>query len=61
MYKGPVFPEDGKITKDWVLDLINHMKDPDNKKSSYEKYLDKIYLLQMLLKVKNIFMAKKKL
>ena len=59
MYKGPVFPEDGKITKDWVLDLINHMKDPDNKKSSYEKYLDKIYLLQMLLKVKNIFMAQK--
>ena len=35
------------------------MKDPDNKKSSYEKYLDKIYLLQMLLKVKNIFMAQK--
>ena len=59
LYKGPVFPEDGKITKDWVLDLINHMKDFDNKKSNYEKYPDKIYLLRMLLKVKNIFMAQK--
>ena len=58
-YTGPVFPEDGKITHEWVLDLIEHMKDLDNKKSYTEKYIDKVYLLQMLLKVKNIFMAQK--
>ena len=58
-YSGPVFPEDGKITKEWVLDLINHMKDPDNKKTNQEKYIDKVYLLRMLLKVKNYFMEQK--
>ena len=58
-YTGPVFPEDGKITHEWVLDLIEHMKDLENKKSNTEKYIDKVYLLQMLLKVKNIFMAQK--
>ena len=54
-YKGPVFPEDGNITKDWVIDLIERMKDLQNKKSYSEKYIDKYYLLKMLLKVKNIF------
>ena len=58
-YTGPVFPNDGKITHEWVLDLINHMKDLENKKSNAEKYIDKVYLLQMLLKVKNIFMDQK--
>ena len=58
-YKGPVFPEDGKITKEWVLDLLDRMKDPDIKKSNSEKYIDKFYLLQMLLKVKNMFMDQK--
>ena len=56
-YKGPVFPEDGKITKEWVIDLIDRMKDLDNKKSFSEKYIDKFYLLKMLLKVKQIFCA----
>ena len=58
-YKGPVFPDDGKITDEWVLDLINYMSDPDNKKLDSEKYIDKIYLLKMLLKAKNIFSAQK--
>jgi len=58
-YSGPVFPNDGKITKEWVLDLISHMKDPENKKTNKEKYIDKVYLLQMLLKVKNYFMEQK--
>ena len=35
------------------------MKDQENKKSYSEKYIDKFYLLKMLLKVKNIFMAQK--
>ena len=48
-YKGPVFPDDGKITKDWVLNLIEFMKDLENKKSLEEKYLDKINLLKLLL------------
>ena len=43
-YKGLIFPEDGKITKKWVLDLIEFMKDLQNKKSPEEKYLDKLYL-----------------
>ena len=54
-YKGPIFPEDGKITKEWVFELIDFMKDLEGKKTYKEKYIDKIYLLQMLLKVKNIF------
>ena len=58
-YKGPVFPEDGNITKEWVIDLIEHMKDLENKKAYSEKYIDKYYLLKMLLKVKNIFMEQK--
>jgi serine/threonine-protein phosphatase 5 len=58
-YVGPVFPEEGKLTHEWVLDLINHMKDPNNKKSNTEKYIDKVYLLQMLLKARNIFMEQK--
>ena len=35
------------------------MKDMENKKSNGAKYFDKVYLLQMLLKVKNIFEAQK--
>ena len=54
-YIGPIFPSDGKITKEWVLELINFMKDLENKKTYKDKYIDKIYLLQMLLKSKNIF------
>ena len=53
-YKGPVFPDDGKITKDWVLNLIEFMKDLENKKSLEEKYLDKINLLKLLLKGKQV-------
>ena len=54
-YEGPVFPNDGKITKDWVLNLIDFMKDLNNTKSKNEKYLDKVYFLKMLSKVKKIF------
>ena len=53
-YKGPIFPEDGKITKKWVLDLIEFMKDLQSKKSHEEKYLDKLYLLRMISKAKSI-------
>ena len=59
LYKGPIFPSDGKITKEWILALINSMKDLNNKKANKEKYIDKIYLLQMLSKVKEIFNEKK--
>ena len=58
-YTGPVFPDDGNITKEWVMDLIERMKDLENKKSNSEKYIDKIYLLKMLLKAKNIFYEQK--
>lgn len=58
-YTGPVFPDDGKITKEWVIDLIERMKDLDNKKTHSEKYIDKVYLLKMLLKVKNMFYEQK--
>jgi len=53
-YKGAIFPDDGKITKEWVFELIDSMKDLDNKKSYEERYMDKIYLLKMILKAKNI-------
>ena len=53
-YKGPVFPDDGKITKEWVLNLIEFMKDLENKKSLEEKYLDKTNLLKLLLKGKQV-------
>ena len=53
-YKGAVFPDDGKITKEWVFELIDSMKDLDNKKSYEERYMDKVYLLKMILKAKNI-------
>ena len=56
LYKGPIFPNDGILTKEWVFDLIDFMKDLDNKKTYKEKYIDKIYLLQMLSKAKDIFM-----
>ena len=54
LYKGPVFPSDGNITKEWVFELIDFMKDLENKKSYEEKYIDKIYLLQMISKAKSI-------
>ena len=54
-YKGQIFPEDGKITKEWMLKLIDCMKDMNNKKSNEEKYLDKINLLKMLIEAKKIF------
>ena len=54
-YKGPIFPEDGKITKEWMLNLINFMKDPKNIKTYEEKYIDKINLLKMLIAAKKIF------
>ena len=57
-YKGPIFPSDGKITKEWLLDLIDFMKDLENKKSYQEKYIDKVYLLQMMLCAKNILIQK---
>ena len=53
-YRGPKFPADGKITKDWMLNLIDCMKDIDDKKSYEEKYLDKYNLLLMLLKAKKL-------
>ena len=53
-YKGPVFPEDGNITREWVFELMDFMKDLENKKPYEEKYIDKIYLLQMISKVKSI-------
>ena len=58
-YDGPVFPKDGKINDEWIKTLIERMKDMDMKKSNTEKYIDKAYLLQMLLKVKTIFEAQK--
>ena len=58
-YDGPAFPDDGKIDSDWVKGLIERMKDMDNKKNNTQKYIDKIYLLKMLLKVKKIFDAQK--
>ena len=36
-YKGPIFPDDGKISKEWVFDLIDYMKDLDGKKTNKEK------------------------
>jgi len=53
-YKGPVFPDDGKITKEWVLNLIEFMKDLEIEKSLEEKYLDKTNLLKLLLKGKQV-------
>ena len=54
-YKGPIFPDDGNITKEWVLNLIEYMKDLEHKKSIEEKYLNRINLLKLLIKAKNIF------
>ena len=58
-YKGPIFPNDGKIDKNWVMDVIEHLKDPNNTKKKEEKYIDQYYLLQMLLKVKQMFLEQK--
>ena len=58
-YKGPVFPIDGKITKEWVLNLIDYMKDLNKTKSYNEKYIDKVYFLQMLSKAKKILAEQK--
>ena len=54
-YKGPIFPDNGKITKEWVLELIDYMKDINNIKSYKEKYMDKLNLLKMISKTKSIF------
>ena len=54
LYKGPIFPDDGMITKEWVFELIDFMKDLDNKKTYEERYMNKIYLLKMKTKAKNI-------
>ena len=54
-FYGPVFPDDGKITIEWMLDLIDFMKDLENVKTFEEKYIDKICLIKMLSKVKEIF------
>ena len=54
-YKGPIFPDDGKITKEWVFELIDYMKDLEWKKPYKEKYLDKLNLLKMISKAKSIF------
>ena len=54
-YKGPVFPDDGNLTKEWVLNLIEYMKDLDHEKPIKEKYLDRINLLKMLVKAKKLF------
>ena len=56
-YKGPVFPDDGIITKEWIFNLIDYMKDLKKQKANKEKYLDRVYLLKMLLKAKSIFGA----
>ena len=53
-YTGLKFPVDRKLTKEWVLKLIDSMKDIHNKKSYNEKYLDKINLLYILLKAKKL-------
>ena len=29
-YDGPIFPQDGKLTDDWIKGLIERMKDMDN-------------------------------
>ena len=54
LYKGPIFPDDGIITKEWVFGLIDFMKDLEQKKSYEERYMDKIYLLKMILKATDI-------
>ena len=54
-YKGIIFPEDGKITKEWVLDLLEYMKDMENVKEYSKKYIHKKYLLNMLIKVRDIY------
>ena len=53
-YKGPIFPDDGKITREWVFELIHFMKDLEQKKSYEERYMDKFYLLKMITKATNI-------
>ena len=53
-YKGPIFPDDGKITKEWIFELIEFMKDPKWEKSIEEKFLSKIDLLKMISKAKSI-------
>ena len=54
LYKGPIFPQDEIITKEWVFKLIDFMKNSINKGTNAEKYIDKVYLLQMLSKAKKI-------
>ena len=54
LYKGPIFPDDGIITKEWVFELIDFMKDLELNKTYEERYMDKAYLLKMILKATNI-------
>ena len=54
LYKGPIFPDDGKITREWVFELLDFMTDLEHKKTYEERYMDKIYLLKMILKAKDI-------
>ena len=54
LYKGPIFPDDGIITKEWVFELIDTMKDLELNKTYEERYMDKAYLLKMISKATNI-------
>ena len=56
-HNGPKFPDDGKITLEWMLELLDTMKDLETVKTFEEKYIDKVSLLQMLSKAKEIFNA----
>ena len=60
-YNGPVFPDDGKITLEWMLELLEFMKDLESVKTFEEKYIDKVYLLKMLSKAKEIFIEQESL
>ena len=53
-YNGPIFPDDGVITKEWVFELIDTLKDLNQKKSYEERYMDKKYLIKMITKATNI-------
>lgn len=58
-YKGLFFPDDEKITFEWMLNLINYMKDLENQKAYEQNYLDKVYFLKMLSKEKEILNKQK--
>ena len=48
-YNGPTIKEDGEITADWVVNLMEHYKD--------QKKLHKRFTLQLIEKCKNILMG----